>query len=107
MFFVISVLKKQQTLFLGIGNYFIQKQYKTFGRLNLGSPEFLQIYISRVAYNSLTGEVFVADNKKHAIFSVNIQTKVIQELVNSGVGAVSAMGFGKFSHEKIQIFSNS
>jgi DNA-binding beta-propeller fold protein YncE len=88
-------LTRQQTLFIGMGDFFVLKQYRTFGRLDIGSPEVSYAYISRLAYNSLTGEVFVADNKRKTIYLLNLKTKVVQELVTIGIGEVSAMGFGE------------
>lgn len=91
---------KQQQLLVGVGNYLVELQHRSFGRQVAGESKTLGMHIDRLALNTLTGEVFVASNVEHAIYMVNLETLRTKLLVSSNVGEVSALAFGKYSTKR-------
>ncbi|XP_035791201.1 putative vitellogenin receptor [Anopheles albimanus] len=89
---------KRQSLLLGIGSYLLSLKHHPFGRHEEGKGQALSINISRLAFNSLTGEVLVADNVQRAIYAVNLETKESRALVTTRIGAVSALAFDHLSN---------
>ncbi|XP_050099574.1 putative vitellogenin receptor isoform X1 [Anopheles aquasalis] len=89
---------KRQSLLLGIGSYLLSLKHHPFGRHEEGKGEPLPINISRLAFNSLTGEVLVADNVQKAIFAVNLETKQTRALVTTGIGSVASLALDYLSN---------
>lgn len=54
---------KKQTLLLGIGNYLVSIEHKTLGRNEAINGESLEIFINKMAFNSLTGKKIVVFRK--------------------------------------------
>lgn len=84
---------KKQTLLIGIGNYIVSMHHQTFGRHEASESRPLIMYIHKMAYNSLTGDVFIADNFQRIIYSVNITSTRTTELITKDIGNVSALAF--------------
>ncbi|XP_052872576.1 putative vitellogenin receptor [Anopheles cruzii] len=89
---------KRQTLLLGVGNYLVSLKHHSFGRHEAAKGEPLQLTISCLAFNSLTGEVLIADNVQKAIFAVNMERWSSRKVVSSGIGRISAMAFDGLSN---------
>ncbi|XP_049533845.1 putative vitellogenin receptor [Anopheles darlingi] len=89
---------KRQSLLLGIGSYLLSLKHHPFGRHEEGKGVPLSINISRLAFNSLTGEVLVADNVQRAIYAVNLETKATRALVTTHIGSVSALALDYLSN---------
>lgn len=87
---------KRQYLLLGISNYLVKLETQTFGRHESSQADAYQIFFHRMAFNSITGEIFVADNRQKAIFTVDPKTKSSQKLITTGIGNISALAFGKY-----------
>ncbi|XP_040174027.1 putative vitellogenin receptor [Anopheles arabiensis] len=93
-----SVAKRQDIL-LGIGHYLVTLKHHPFGRHATGRGEPLPVAtISRLAFNSLTGELFVADNSRRAIYTVELGSLHTQRLVRSGIGRITALAFDYLSN---------
>ncbi|XP_019544975.3 putative vitellogenin receptor [Aedes albopictus] len=84
---------KRQYLLLGISNYLVKLETQTFGRHESSQADAYQIFFHRMAFNSITGEIFVADNRQKAIFTVDPKTKSSQKLITTGIGNISALAF--------------
>uniref|UniRef100_A0A182PBK9 EGF-like domain-containing protein n=1 Tax=Anopheles epiroticus TaxID=199890 RepID=A0A182PBK9_9DIPT len=89
---------KRQDILLGIGHYLVRLKHHPFGRHETGRGEPLPVTISRLAYNSRTGQAFVADNGRRAIFAVELDTHRTQRVVHGGIGSVSALAFDYLSN---------
>uniref|UniRef100_A0A182JZY0 EGF-like domain-containing protein n=1 Tax=Anopheles christyi TaxID=43041 RepID=A0A182JZY0_9DIPT len=90
---------KRQDILLGIGHYLVSLKHHPFGRHATGRGEPLPLStISRMAFNSLTGEVFIADNGRRAIYTVELGTLRTQRLVRSGIGMITALAFDYLSN---------
>lgn len=85
---------KKQTLLLGIGNYLIFWKHQSFGKHDRGHGEALTMMIHKMAFNSITGDIFVADNTKRIIYTVNLTTKETTELINTNIGNITSLQFG-------------
>lgn len=89
-------LLKPMLLLVGIGNNILSVRHRTFGRHESdGFAKVFHMHIDQMSLNSLTGDVFVADNYAHVIYTVNTSSMANLELVYRNVGNVSAMGFGE------------
>uniref|UniRef100_A0A182IR31 Uncharacterized protein n=1 Tax=Anopheles atroparvus TaxID=41427 RepID=A0A182IR31_ANOAO len=89
---------KRQKLLLGIGNYLVSLKHHPFGRHEAGKGEGLHVTISLMAFNGITGEVFVADNVQKAIFTVEPESAKTQRVIGSGIGRISAIAFDYLSN---------
>ncbi|XP_052899994.1 putative vitellogenin receptor [Anopheles moucheti] len=89
---------KRQDILLGIGNYLVTLKHRPFGRYETGRGEQLFPTISRMAFNSLNGEVFIADNKQKAIYTVELVSLRTKRLVSDGIGMISALAFDYLSN---------
>lgn len=85
---------KQQSILLAIGSIIMTIKHQSFGSHELSSAKSLEFNVDRMAYNSLNGNVFMADNGKKIIFSVNVTSTVTTILVSTGLENISAMAFG-------------
>ncbi|XP_039439159.2 putative vitellogenin receptor [Culex pipiens pallens] len=86
-------LIKRQFLLLGVANYLVRLDMQTFGRHELSKGDAFQFFISRMVFNSINGELLVADNVQKAIFAVDLKSKASRKLIGDGIGNVSAMAF--------------
>ncbi|XP_053677992.1 putative vitellogenin receptor [Anopheles nili] len=89
---------KRQNLLLGIGNYLVSLKHHPFGRHETGKGEALQITISRMAFNVLTGEVFIADNIEKAIYTVELDSLRTKQIIRSDIGMITALAFDYLSN---------
>lgn len=94
-----SHTSKPLIMYLGIRNYLISLEHQTFGKHEPGEGEALSMHIHKMAYNILTGDIFIADNHKKVIFVAKINSKstTTKQLVSSGIGKVSSLAFGKLN----------
>lgn len=86
-------LFKRQYLLMGLGNYLVKLDIQTLGRHDITKGDAFQFSISRMAFNSITGDLFVADNIQKAIFLVDMKLKTSNRLIASGIGNISALAF--------------
>ncbi|XP_058833959.1 putative vitellogenin receptor [Topomyia yanbarensis] len=84
---------KRQYLLMGIGNYLVRLDIPAFGRHETSKGDAFQFTISRMVFNSITGELFVADNIQKVIFTVDIKAKTSRKLITTGIGNISALAF--------------
>lgn len=84
---------KRQYLLMGVGNYLVKMDIQAFGRHELTKGDAFLFFIHRMAFNSITGELFVADNIQKIIYIVELKTKTSRKLVTTGIGNISALAF--------------
>lgn len=86
---------KDLTLLIGIMDKLFIFDHQEFGKHGEGNGKTLPIFISKMAFNSLNGEVIIADNIQGSIYSYNLKTSKLTELVVHNIGNISALAFGK------------
>lgn len=89
-----NTTEKRKTLLLGMGNRFVLMEHQSFGRHNDAEGKIVQINIDKMAYNSLKGNVVVADNKDKIIYEVELKTFATRKLVADNIENITAMAFG-------------
>ncbi|XP_050075140.1 putative vitellogenin receptor [Anopheles maculipalpis] len=89
---------KRQDILLGIGHYLVTLKHHLFGRHETGRGEQLFPTISKMAFNSLNGEVFIADNVQHAIFTLELASLRTRRIVSDGIGMITALAFDYLSN---------
>lgn len=85
--------KKSYSIILGVGSYLVTMQHETFGRHKNIIGDQLDHQVHRLAFNSLNGEFFIADNLKREIYTVNTQFRDVHNLVVDHISHVSSMSF--------------
>lgn len=75
-------------------NYLITMEHETFGRHQIEKAKVLHMFIHKMAYNSLNGTVFIADNSANIICEYNLTNEKAVQLVSS-VGLVTSLAFGE------------
>lgn len=86
---------KKRILLLGIANYLVKFEHQIFGRHNDGDGRTLPIFVHKLAYNSKTGEIFIADNNKNGIYVHDLRRGQTKLLISDDIGNVTAMAFGE------------
>lgn len=87
-------VSKQYHLVLGGANFVLKMEHEHFGKHENSSAEQIDVDVSKIAYNSLSGGLFVADNFKKVIFTFNLTTSEMKPLVKDYIGNVSCLVFG-------------
>lgn len=72
---------KESVLMLAMGSYLVTLHPQRFGRLKSGSGFEYDLFISRMAYNSRTGHLFVADNIQGQIYVIDHEAKQADTLL--------------------------
>lgn len=85
---------KRRILLLGIGNRFVALEHQSFGRHDDAEGKTVSFNIDKMAYNSLKGNVLVADNTDKVIYDVNLKTYAAKKIIDDNIGNITAMAFG-------------
>lgn len=87
--------EKVHKIILGIGRTIVSIPQQTFGG---HVSEFDDVHdpIDAIEFNSLTGELFVTQNRGKLIVSVNMKTQQGEILVMDFMEKISSMAFGEF-----------
>lgn len=88
---------KEYNIILGIGKYIVSIPHQTFGRHLSSFAENVGHNIDRLEFNSLNGQVFVAENTQRKIVTVDMERRITNDVVSSHVFNVASMGFGMLS----------
>lgn len=94
---------KRKLLLIGIENRFVMFEHQSFGRHNDGEGKTMNFFIDKMAYNSITGDVLIADNRNKIIYQMNFNTFVPKKVITENIGNVTAMTFGN-PYEKLIFF---
>ena len=100
--------KLPELLLIGSGQQLMTFDHNSFGKQNHGSTSKYKMYIDDMAYNSLTGEIFIADNTDKQILLVNYSSEATKTLTSNSIKKISSMSFGKYNTMPVSLnISNS
>lgn len=86
-------ITKTETIVVGADHDLMVIDHQEFGKHQQGHARKLRMFISQLAYNSLDGILYVADNVQRVIYEIHDSFTV--ELVWENIGNISAMDFGE------------
>ena len=87
--------KKPYKVILGIGRHMIVVPYQTFGRYTNSYADDLDHNIDLMEFNSINGEVYIANNKARKILVVDIKKREIFDVVSDHILSIKSMAYGK------------
>lgn len=70
--------------------------HNEFGKTRTGNQINLDVYVSEIEYNSITGDVFICDNQQGYIYNFDLNGTMKYDTVVENIGHVSALAFGSF-----------
>lgn len=88
--------RKQKTVLMASGNQLSTLNHRSFGRHTDDKGKTFKFRIDKMAFNPATGDIFVADNQRKAIFLVNLKDNLTKEIIKDNIGKISAMTYGEF-----------
>lgn len=88
--------RKQKTVLMGSGNQLSTLNHRSFGRHTDDKGKTFKFRIDKMAFNPETGDIFVADNQRKAIFLVNLKDNLTKEIIKDNIGKISAMTYGEY-----------
>lgn len=88
-------ITKRQRLYFAVRNQLLEMEHTTFGRHVISKSFQTSMYINELAYNSVNGTIFIADNIQKSIFEFDTKTGKSNVLINGNIGNITALGFGK------------
>lgn len=89
--------KQPENIILGIGSYVVAVPQQTLGRHIPSNARQIENNVDQLEFNSLTGELFVADNKFGRIKTVDMVTGNESILVDQHIMSVRSMAFGELT----------
>lgn len=69
---------------------------KPIGRHGKLAAYHVDEHVDKLVFNSLNGELFVADNNLGAIFTLNLESTITTKLISDHIGFISDLAFGGF-----------
>lgn len=90
-------IEKPKQILLGIDDQFIVFEHRTFGRHENADHYFVNFRIDKMAYNTISGDIIVADNKDHAIYQIDARKFKSYRKILENVGRISAMAYGRLT----------
>lgn len=69
--------------------------YQTFGRFTNSNADDLDRNIDHMEFNSINGEVFIADNKAGKILVADMKKRQLFDVITDHVFSVQSMAFGE------------
>lgn len=100
-------LEKPKKLLLGIDDRMIIFQHRTFGRHDEAEERFVSFHIDQMAYNSIQGDIIVADNRDGILYEIDAKNFKSHRQIADNVGNVTALAYGKLHgnyHEMLALF---
>lgn len=85
---------KNEYLLVAVGNHLVKVDHQSFGKQDSSIYGEMKFNISCMEQNSITGEIFIADNFEKKIYSYALESDRLTELVNDKIIKVSALSFG-------------
>lgn len=85
---------EMESIYIGIRNIFIKMEHTILGRHQIERAKILSVFIHKMAFNSLNGHVFIADNIAKIICDYDSINGNVIDLVTKSIGMVSSMSFG-------------
>jgi hypothetical protein len=93
--FSCQISKKTESIVLAVGNQIAAIQHQTFGRHTPSDAQGVKGSADIIEFNSLNGQIFVAETQLGRIVAVDMKNKLETEIVNQHVLSVKAMAFGE------------
>lgn len=87
--------KKMENIILGVGKHIVAIPHQTFGRHVTSDAQEIGSLVDLLEFNSLSGQVFVAESKLAKIVTVDMKSQIESVLVDQHLLSVKAMAFGK------------
>lgn len=87
---------KELALIVGIGDKLLIYHHNEFGKTRTGTQVNLDVYASQIEFNSITGDVFICDNKEGIIYNFDLNGLLKYNTLVDSIGHVSALAFGLF-----------
>lgn len=89
--------QKSYSLIISIGSNLVAIPQQTFGRFVDSVAETMDHWIDHMEFNSLTGELFVAENESRKIIAVDTMNKNTFDLIKDHIFSVKSLAFGSLS----------
>jgi hypothetical protein len=93
--FLCQISKKTETIVLAIGQHIAAVEHQTFGRHTASDAQEVKGLADIIEFNSLNGQIFVAESQLGRIIAVDMKNKLETPIVNQHVLNVKAMAFGE------------
>lgn len=90
---------RQKIILLGLHNRLVTFEHQSFGRHEDGEGKMLNYQIDKMAYNSISGDVIVADNLHKVIVQISLKNYTTKEIISKHIGNVTGMSFGKYLYK--------
>lgn len=90
--------KKVSRLAIGLFDRILIRTHNEFGRHEDGTGHELPIIVSEMAYNTLTGDIFVVDNVEGYVYSYDAYAENVDNMLRKlfgDFGNITALAFGK------------
>lgn len=91
-------IEKKKLMVIGARDMLMVVQHQKLGKHHIIALPVSFSEISAITYNSLNGNIFVADKQEKKIYSVGIEDKESKILVSNGIGEITGMDFDYYSN---------
>ncbi|XP_030378935.1 putative vitellogenin receptor isoform X2 [Scaptodrosophila lebanonensis] len=89
---------KRQRLFVGLRNVLLEIEHTAFGRHVVSAHHTLPYVVNELAYNSVNGSVFIADNVQRTLVEFDPVQHTLSVLTTGNIGNVTALAFDELAH---------
>lgn len=87
--------EKTYNIILGQGKYIVSVPHQTFGRHVNTIAEDVAQKVDRLAFNSINGEIFIADNQVKKIMTVDTKNNNVFDTIDDHIMSVISLDFGE------------
>ncbi|XP_031628154.1 putative vitellogenin receptor isoform X2 [Contarinia nasturtii] len=89
---------KQKAILMAIGNRLVIFEHQSFGKHEDGEGKTLPYQVDKMTFNSITGDVIVADNKRKVIIQVSLENYATKVLMSESINNVTALSFDELAN---------
>lgn len=86
---------KPNKILLGIDDRLVMFEHRAFGRHDDADEKFVNFHIDKMTYNSVQGNVIVADNQDGVIYEVDVRDFKSHKVIAKDVGNITALAYGE------------
>lgn len=90
-------LDKPKKILVGIDDRLIIFKHRSFGRHDDADEKYVNFQIDQMAYNSIQGDIIVADNRDGVLYQVDARNFKSHRMITDSVGNITALSYGRFS----------
>lgn len=91
-------VEKKKLLVIGAGDMLLTVHHQKLGKHQVTALPVSFNEISAITFNSISGEILVADKQDKKIYTVSLENKNVQTLISTGIGQVGGMDFDYYSN---------